>query len=66
VPLSIMQKTSKLFVLCVVNEFDGDSASSVTILQDMFQDSNELKVLKSDFAYIRANFSFLSQSVTKL
>jgi hypothetical protein len=44
----------------VVNEFDGDDASSITILQDIFQDSNELKVLKTDLAYIPANFSFLS------
>jgi hypothetical protein len=59
-----MQKTLKSFV--VVNEFDRDDASSITILQDIFQDSNELKVLRTDLAYIRANFSFLSQSVTKL
>jgi hypothetical protein len=50
----------------VVNEFDGGDASSVTILQDIFQDSNELKVLKTDLAYIHANFSFLSQSITKV
>jgi hypothetical protein len=50
----------------VVNEFDKDDASSITILQDIFQYSNELKVLKTDLAYIRANFSFLSQSITKL
>jgi hypothetical protein len=48
----------------VVNEFDGDDASSITILQDIFQDSNELKVLRTDLAYIRANFSLLSQSIT--
>jgi prefoldin subunit 5 len=46
----------------VVNEFDGDDTSSVTL----FQDSSESKVLKTDLAYIRANFSFLSQSITKL
>jgi hypothetical protein len=50
----------------VVNEFNGDNASSITTLQDIFQDSNELKVLRTDLAYIRANFSFLSQSITKL
>jgi hypothetical protein len=50
----------------VVNEFDGDDASSITILQDIFQDSNELKVLRTDLAYISANFSFLSQSITTL
>jgi prefoldin subunit 5 len=31
-----------------------------------FQNSDELKVLKTDLAYIRENFSFLSQSITKL
>jgi hypothetical protein len=41
-------------------------ASSVTILKDIFKDPNELKVLKTELAYIHANFSFLSQSVTKL
>jgi hypothetical protein len=50
----------------VVNKFDGDDASSITIFQDIFQDSNELKTLKTDLAYIRANFSFLFQSITKL
>jgi hypothetical protein len=38
----------------------------IEILQDIFQDSNELKVLRTDLAYIRANFSFLSQSITEL
>jgi hypothetical protein len=50
----------------VVNYFDGNDAYSITILQDIFQDSNELKVLRIYLAYIRANFSFLSQSITKL
>jgi hypothetical protein len=50
----------------VVNEFDREDALSITILQDIVQDSNELKVLKTDLAYIRANCSCLSQSVTKL
>jgi hypothetical protein len=54
-------------ILCsVVNEFHGDDASSITISQDIFQDSNELKVLKNDLAYIHANFNFLSQPITKL
>jgi prefoldin subunit 5 len=35
-------------------------------LQDIFQDSDELKVLKTGLAYIVANFSYLSQSITKL
>jgi hypothetical protein len=32
----------------------------------IFQDSNELKVLETDLAYIYANFSFLLQSIRKL
>jgi hypothetical protein len=44
----------------VVNEFDGDDTSSITVLQDTFQDSNELKALRTDLTYIHANFSFLS------
>jgi hypothetical protein len=47
----------------VVNELD---ASCIAILQDIFKDSNVLKVLETDLAYIHANFSFLSQSITKL
>jgi hypothetical protein len=50
----------------VVNEFDSDDASSITILQNIFQDSNEWKVLRTDLAYIHANFSFLLQPLTKL
>jgi hypothetical protein len=50
----------------VLNEFGGDDASLVTIFQDTFQDSNELKLLRTYLAYIRANFSFLSQSITEL
>jgi hypothetical protein len=46
----------------VVNEFDRDDA----ILQEIFTDPNELKVLKTDLAYIHSNFSFLSLSITKL
>jgi hypothetical protein len=42
----------------VVNEFDGEDASSITMLQDIFQDSNELKMLETDSVYIRENFSF--------
>jgi hypothetical protein len=49
-----------------VNEFDSDDASSITILQNIFQDSKALKVLRTDLAYIHANFSFLSQPITKL
>jgi hypothetical protein len=49
----------------VVNELDRDDASSIYILQNMFKDSNELKVLKTDLVYIHANFSFLLQCITK-
>jgi hypothetical protein len=35
-------------------------------MQDIFQDLNELKMLRTDLAYIRANFCFLSQPITKL
>jgi hypothetical protein len=58
-PVHIMQKTE---ICCsVVND-----TSSIAILQDIFKDSNELKVLKTDLAYVHANFSFLLQSITKL
>jgi hypothetical protein len=50
----------------VINELYRDDASSVAILQDIFKDSNELKELKTDLAYIHANFSFVLQSITKL
>lgn len=50
----------------MVNELDRDNASSVTTLQEInCNDSNEFKVLKTDFAYTHANFSSLSQSVTE-
>jgi hypothetical protein len=45
----------------VANEHDRDVASSFAILQDTFTD--ELKVIKTDLAYIHANLSFLSQSI---
>jgi hypothetical protein len=50
----------------VANEFDGDDATSIATLQDIFQDSYKLKVLKTDLAYICANFNFPLQSITKL
>jgi hypothetical protein len=50
----------------VVNKPDKDDASSTAILEEIFNDSNELEVLKTDLAYIDANFSFLSQPITKL
>jgi hypothetical protein len=42
----------------VVNKLVRDDASSVAILQDIFKDSNESKLLKTDLAYINANFKF--------
>jgi hypothetical protein len=50
----------------LVSEFDRDDAPSGGILQEVFKDSNEMMVLKMDLAYIRANSSFLSQSITNL
>jgi hypothetical protein len=50
----------------VVNELGRDGAFSVTMLQTAFNDLNELKMIKTDLAYIHANFTFLSQSVTKV
>jgi hypothetical protein len=50
----------------VVNELRRDNASFVAILQEIFNDSNELKALKADLDYIHANISFLSQFVTEL
>jgi hypothetical protein len=48
------------------NKLDRDDPSSIAILQGIFKDSNELKVLKTDLTYIHANFSFLSKPITKL
>jgi hypothetical protein len=50
----------------VVNAFDMDDTSCTAILQEIFNDSKELRVLKSDLVYIHANFSFLSHSINKL
>jgi hypothetical protein len=50
----------------VANELGSDDAFSAAILQKVFNDSNEFKMPKTDLAYIRANFSFLSQFVTEL
>jgi hypothetical protein len=55
-----------LNLFSVIHELDRDNASSIAILQDIFKDSNDLKVLKTDLANIHANFNFLSQSITKL
>jgi hypothetical protein len=48
-----------------VNELSRDAGTSVAILQEISGDLNELRVLKINMAHIRANVSFLSQSVTK-
>jgi hypothetical protein len=59
--MPIVYYAENLEISCsVVNELDRDNASSITILQDIFKDSNELKVLKTDLAYIHANFSFIT------
>jgi hypothetical protein len=44
----------------VVNEFDSHKISSTAMSQEIFNDSNESRQLKSDLAGIHANFSFLS------
>jgi hypothetical protein len=61
----VLCRKLRKFLFCG-REVDRDNASSVAILQDIFKDSSELKALKTDLAYIHANFSFLSQSITKL
>lgn len=38
-----------------INERDGHDASSIAVLQNMFYDSNEFKVLKTDLANSYAN-----------
>jgi hypothetical protein len=53
---AIVCYAEKCEIFCsVVNEFDADDATCITILQDIFQDSNELKVLTTDLVYIRTN-----------
>jgi hypothetical protein len=49
----------------VVSERCRDGASSIAILREICNDSNELKVLITGLAYIHANPSFLSQPITK-
>jgi hypothetical protein len=60
-----MQKNLKSVFCSVVNERDRDSTSYIAIMQEIYSDSNELKVLKADLAYIYADFSFLLQSITQ-
>jgi hypothetical protein len=50
----------------VVNELDKYDASSIAIFQEIFKDTNEMKTLKTDLAYIHENFSSRSQYITKL
>jgi hypothetical protein len=46
-------------IICsMVNEFYGNHAYSITRLQDIFQDSNELKVLRIDLALYSCKFQF--------
>jgi hypothetical protein len=42
----------------VVSDLDKDDASCIAMLQEMFNDSNEVKVLKTDLIYIHAKFHF--------
>ena len=53
-------------VYSVVNELDREDASSIAILQDVFQTPSELTALKTDLVFISANFCFLSDIITKL
>jgi hypothetical protein len=55
---------SKL-ICSVTNKLDRDDASSVAVLQEIFNDSDLLKLLKEVLADIHANFRFLSYSITK-
>jgi hypothetical protein len=43
----------------IVNELERNNAFSIVILQEIYNDSNELKALEADLAYIHANFSFM-------
>jgi hypothetical protein len=43
---------------------ERDSASSIAILQEIFNDPREFSVLKTILAYIYANLNFLSQYIT--
>lgn len=42
----------------VVCDLDRDDASCIRMLQGMFNDSNEVKVLKTNVIYIHAKFQF--------
>jgi hypothetical protein len=61
-PSRIMQKILK----SLVNELDRDDASSTSQNCKKYLMINELRVLKTNLAYIHVNFSFLSQTRTKL
>jgi hypothetical protein len=43
----------------VTEEHDRDDASSVAVLQEILNDSNDVKALKADLADIHPNFSLL-------
>jgi hypothetical protein len=42
----------------VVSDLDRDDASCIAMLQEMFNDSNVVNVLKTDLIYIHAIFLF--------
>lgn len=56
----------ELYASFLVNQIDRASASCIAILQEIFNVSNALKVLRIDLAYIYANISFPSCSIIKL
>jgi hypothetical protein len=49
----------------VVREPDKGDAFSIAIVQEIFVDADELKVLKTDLAYVHANFTSLSQPISE-
>jgi hypothetical protein len=50
----------------VANELVRDVVSSISILQEVFNDSNVLKVLETNLIYFHANFCSLAQPTTEL
>ena len=53
-------------VYSVINELDGEDASSIAIPQDTFQTPNDVTTLKPDLAFISANLCFLLHCITNL
>jgi hypothetical protein len=61
--MSLCINAENFEIICsVVNELCRD-ISFVAIQQEIFNDSNELKVLKVDLDYIHANISFLKNAI---